>query len=248
MQALVFIPTYNERENIENLINQILNLNLDIGILVVDDNSPDGTGGILEQICKTQPRLSVIHRFDKRSRGLASIAGFKYAIKQNVDYIIEMDADFSHDPKYIPLFLKEIKDCDVIIGSRLVQGGGTIGRSYFRNTLSLLGRCCVRFILNLNISDSTSGFRCFRRSCLGSVNLDELISQGPSVIEEIIFYMKKKGFRMKEVPIIFRDRRGGQSKFNLWEAFGVFFTLIKIRLSYCIGKLKMSFYTARNGP
>ena len=232
MQSLVFIPTYNERENIENLISQILNLNSDISILVVDDNSPDGTGEILDKISKTQPRLSVIHRLGKRGRGLASIVGFKYALRQNVDYIIEMDADLSHDPRYIPLFLKEIRDCDIIIGSRMVQGGGIIGRSHFRNAISRFGQYFVNLILKLNISDSTSGFRCFRRYCLFSIDWEKIISQGASVIEEIVFCMRKNGFIIKEVPIIFQDRRGGRSKFNLRKAFAVFFTLIKIRITY----------------
>ena len=232
MQALVFIPTYNERENIQNLINQILNLNYNISILVVDDNSPDGTGRIVDEISKTQPRLSVIHRFDKRGRGLAGIAGLKYALRQNVDYIIEMDADFSHDPMYIPLFLNEIKDCDVIIGSRLVKGGGIIGRSCFRDAFSRLSQHLIKLILNLDISDSTSGFRCFRRSCLEDIDWDKLVSVGPSIVEEIIFHMKKKGFRIKEVPIKFKERRGGQSKLSFLKVIDVLFTLIRIRLSY----------------
>ena len=128
MQALVVIPTYNERENIKNLINQILNLNSDISILVVDDDSPDGTGKIVDEISKQESRLSILHRVDKKGRGAAGIAGFKYAIKQNAEYIIEMDADFSHSPEYIPLFLKEIKDCDVVVGSRMIKGGRIVGR------------------------------------------------------------------------------------------------------------------------
>ena len=231
MHALVFIPTYNEQENIENLISEILGLNLDISILVVDDNSSDGTGKILEKISKALPRLSVIHRFDRQGRGLAGIAGFKYAVKQNADYIIEMDADFSHHPKYIPLFLEEIEDCDVVIGSRMVKGGAVLDRSYLRNILSHLGQYFIRFILNLNIRDSTSGFRCFRRSCLESIDWDKLISRGPSIIEETNFYLRKGGFKIKEVPIVFKERQKGCSKLNLFKICDVFYRLIKLRLA-----------------
>lgn len=230
MQALVIIPTYNERENIEELINRLLNLNPDIDVLVVDDNSPDGTGWLLDNIIKDQPRLSVIHRFDRRGRGLAGVAGFKHAISRKADYVIEMDADFSHDPEYIPLFLDEIKDCDVVVGSRMVKGGRIVGRGFLRNALSLLGQYFIGLILGLDIRDSTSGFRCFRRRCLESIDWDKIISRGPSIIEEVAYRIKRKGFRFKEVPIVFKNRRQGRSKLNLSQALGVFFTLIKVRL------------------
>ncbi|MFH1338765.1 MAG: polyprenol monophosphomannose synthase [Candidatus Omnitrophota bacterium] len=230
MQALVIIPTYNERENIEELINRLLNLNSDINVLVVDDNSPDGTGRLLDNIIKNQPRLSVIHRFDRRGRGLAGVTGFKHAIRHKADYVIEMDADFSHDPAYIPLLLEEIKDCDVVVGSRMVKGGRIVGRGFLRNALSKLSQYFIRLILGLDVLDSTSGFRCFRRRCLESIDWNKIISEGPSIIEEVAYYIKRKGFRFKEVPIVFKNRRRGRSKLNLSGALGVFFTLVRVKL------------------
>ena len=231
MHALVFIPTYNEQENIENLINQILCLHLDISILVVDDNSSDGTGKIVDRISKTQPRLTVIHRFNQRGRGWAGIAGFKYAIKQNVDYIIEMDADFSHHPKYIPLFLEEIKDCDVVIGSRQVRGGKVIGRGLQRRCLTFLAQCFCRFVLGINILDVTSGFRCFRKCVLEGIDLGKLKSTGPSIVEEINFHLLGQGFKVKEVPIEFQLRCQGSSKLSLMKVLDAFFTLLRVRLA-----------------
>lgn len=233
MQTLVIIPTYNERENIEELIKRLLNLNSDISVLVVDDNSPDGTGRLLNNIIKDQPRLSVIHRFGCRGRGLAEVAGFKYAISSKAKYVIEMDADFSHDPAYIPLLLEEINDCDVVVGSRMVEGGSIVGRGFLRNALSLAAQYLIRIMLRLDIRDSTSGFRCFRRHCLESIDWNKIISCGPSIIEEIAYYLRKKGFRFKEVPIMFKNRQRGRSKLNLSEALGVFFTLVRVRLFPC---------------
>lgn len=228
-KALVFIPTYNEKDNIGDLVSQILNLNLGIDILVVDDDSPDGTGGILDEISKIHPNLSVIHRFESRGRGLAGIAGFKYAIKQDVDYIIELDADHSHDPNYIPLFLKEIENCDVVIGSRKIRNAGIIGSSLQRRCLTFFAWYFCRFILGINISDATSGFRCFKRSVLESIDLNSLKSTGPSIVEEINLRIQKKGFKVKEIPIIAKPRQGGSSKLNLIKTIDTLYTLLKVR-------------------
>ncbi|MFH1577562.1 MAG: polyprenol monophosphomannose synthase [Candidatus Omnitrophota bacterium] len=231
MQTLVIIPTYNERENIKSLISQILGLNLDIDILVVDDSSCDGTAEILDEISSKETRVSIIHRSGKRGRGLGGIDGMRWALKRSFDYIIEMDGDFSHQPKYIPVFLDEIRDCDVIIGSRRVCNGGAVGINLQRRFLSCFGQYLSRLVLGLDILDATSGFRCFRQRALKGIDLGKLKSQGPAIIEETNFYFQKNGFKIKEVPIIYTPRQGGVSKLNLIKAFNVFWTLLKIRFT-----------------
>lgn len=231
MKTLVIIPTYNERDNIEELIHEILSLNLDIHILVVDDDSYDGTAESLRRVADCCSNVSVIHRYNRRGRGLAGIEGFKWALAQMVDYIIEMDGDFSHDPQYIPIFLREIKDCDVVIGSRRIKDGRVLGRPWLRNYLGLLAQLFCRIMLGINILDATSGFRCFRKYVLQELDLDNLLSKGPSIVEEINYHLKKRGFKIKEVPIVFRQRRRGSSKLNLLKILDAFYTIIRVRLA-----------------
>ncbi len=225
----MLIPTYNERDNIEALINRILNLNPEIRILVIDDNSSDSTGEIVDRLVKTNPRLSVLHRYNRRGRGSAGVTAFKYAIRQNVDCVIEMDADFSHDPKYIPELLKNIGDYDVVIGSRMVNDGRVVGANILRRYLSTLARVFCHFILGINIRDATSGFRCFKKRVLENIDLDNLRSTGPSIIEEVNLRIQEKGFKIKEIPIIFRARSKGRSKLNLAKVLDTAYTLLKIK-------------------
>jgi dolichol-phosphate mannosyltransferase len=231
MKALVFIPTYNEKDNIKNLIQEILKLNLDLHILVVDDESGDGTVEILDKIVRSDPRVSVIHRKGERGRGLAGREGFKYALKQDIDYLIEMDADFSHHPRYIPQFLQAITDCDVVIGSRWIKGGSVCGRPWQRDYFSGLAQFFCRFILGLDIRDGTSGYRCFKKDVLEKIDLDNFLSKGPSIVEEVNYHLQKKGFKVKEIPIIFYQRRQGSSKLNIAKLLETFYTLIMVRLS-----------------
>lgn len=225
------IPTYNEKENIENLIDEILRLNLDLDILVIDDNSDDGTVEVLDKITKSNSRVFAIHRQGERGRGLSGIEGFKWALAQGADYIVEMDADFSHDPRYIPIFLREIRDCDVVIGSRRIKDGKTLGRIWMRNYLSQLAQLFCRFILGINIMDATSGFRCFKRHALEEINLDRLLSKGPSIVEEINFYLQKRKFKIKEIPIVFMSRRKGSSKLSPLKIYDTFWTLMKVKIT-----------------
>jgi dolichol-phosphate mannosyltransferase len=231
MKTIVFVPTYNERDNIRPFICDILRLSPDIHILVVDDSSDDGTAQILDELARDHSQVLVMHRCGKRGRGLSGIEGLRRALSEKVDYIIEMDADFSHDPKYIPVFLKEIGDCDVVVGSRTVKGGQIIGRSFSRNYLTYLAHLFSRAILGLKVSDATSGYRCFKRCTLESLDWDKFISDGPAILEEMIYHLQKKGFKIKEVPIVFGPRSRGRSKLNFLKLMKVLYTLIRIRLS-----------------
>lgn len=214
MKAMAMIPTYNESGNIERLIKEILAQGDDIGIVVVDDDSPDGTWRIVEEYSKKDPRVHLLRRVGRRGRGTAGIEGFLYAVRQGVEFIIEMDADFSHKPSYISEFLKQMDDCDLLIGSRMVKGGGEMGRGPLRRCITKGANLYIRLILGLPYKDSTSGYRVFRREVLDAIDLDDLMSTGPSIVQEVLYKAHRKGFRIKEYPIIFEDRTVGQSTFN----------------------------------
>jgi len=215
MKTFVVISTYNEAENIKDLINITLEVGIaDLSILVVDDNSPDGTSHIVKEIADKNKRVALLTRYKKRGRGSAGTDGFKYALNRGADYIIEMDGDFSHDPRYIPEFLKAIKDCDVILGSRFVKGGRDIGRGLKRQIITKLAGIYVRGLLKINIKDVSSGYRCFKKQIFEKVDLDDMVSGGPSIVLEKLYKIISKGFRIKEVPIVFTDRRQGKTKLD----------------------------------
>jgi dolichol-phosphate mannosyltransferase len=215
MKTTVMIPTYNERENIKSLINDILSLDNDISVVVVDDNSPDGTSQLVESSFSNNSRVDLICRKDDKGRGTAGIVGFQHALKKGADYIVEMDRDYSHNPKYIPTFLKEIQNFDVVIGSRNIEGGKEAGRSVFREFITWFANVYIRIIMGINIKDCTSGYRCFRRQVLESIGLEKMVSKGPSIVEEILYACHLKKFRIKEIPILFEDRTRGDSTKNL---------------------------------
>jgi len=215
MKTTVMIPTYNERENIKSLINDILSLDNDISVVVVDDNSPDGTSQLVESSFSNNSRVDLICRKDDKGRGTAGIVGFQHALKKGADYIVEMDSDYSHHPKYIPTFLKEIQNFDVVIGSRNIEGGKEAGRSVFREFITWFANVYIRIIMGINIKDCTSGYRCFRRQVLESIGLEKMVSKGPSIVEEILYACHLKKFRIKEIPILFEDRTRGESTKNL---------------------------------
>jgi dolichol-phosphate mannosyltransferase len=215
MKTYVMIPTYNERENIGKLIKEIVCLELpDIHIVVVDDNSPDGTSAVVKQLSKEQPAVELLLRTTGRGRGSAGIAGFKYALEHGADCVVEMDADFSHHPKYIPSFLKAIQDADMVVGSRMIAGGRDIDRGIMRRAITFLAGVYVRILLGLKIRDVSSGYRCFKRKVLETIELDSMVSTGPSIVSEIFYRAHLKGFSIKEVPIVFEDRTHGQTKLN----------------------------------
>jgi len=214
MKALVIIPTYNEKENISQIIDAVLEQDDSVEILVVDDNSPDGTARIVEDLLKNNPRIHILKRKRKLGLGSAYVAGFKYALQKKYDYIFEMDADFSHDPKVIPEMLKTIQKCDLVIGSRYVNGINVVNWPLIRLMLSYFASKYVYIVTGLPLKDPTGGFKCFRKEVLESIDLDNILSDGYSFQIEMNYRVWSKKFRIKEIPIIFTDRRSGQSKMS----------------------------------
>jgi dolichol-phosphate mannosyltransferase len=213
-KILIIVPTYNEYENIERLIGEINSINSSLDILVVDDNSPDGTGEHVKKLKEKFSNLHLIEREGKLGLGTAYVAGFNFALENGYTIIFEMDADFSHDPKEIPNFLEAINEADLVIGSRYIKGVNVVNWPLSRLLLSYFANKYTRLITGLPICDSTGGYKCFRREVLESVNLDEVRSGGYSFQIEMNFKAWKKGFRLKEIPIIFIDRAVGKSKMS----------------------------------
>ena len=221
MKSMIIVPTYNERENIEKLINKLLSLQAGVEVLVVDDGSPDGTGEIVEGLRKNEPRIHIIHRPAKMGLGSAYVAGFKYALSLGADYVFEMDADFSHDPAAIPEFLEEIKHYDLVLGSRYLKGVTVVNWPLSRLILSYSANVYTRIVTGLPLKDATGGFKCFRRAVLESLDLDRIKSDGYSFQIEVSFHCWRKGFSIQEIPITFVDRYQGTSKMShriIWEA------------------------------
>lgn len=222
LDALVVIPTYNERDNIERVIRALLALPAGLGVLVVDDDSPDGTGRIVDEIRAREPRVHVIHRSGKFGLGTAYIAGFKWALA-NTDarFIFEMDADFSHNPDAIPRFLDRIRDADLVIGSRYVEGVTVVNWPLSRLILSISANIYTRIVTGMPLHDATGGFKCFRREVLMALPLDQIKSDGYSFQIEVNYHAWKRKFRIVEMPIVFTDRLVGASKMSrriIWEA------------------------------
>jgi dolichol-phosphate mannosyltransferase len=232
MKAMAMIPTYNEAPNIEPLLREILRQGPDIGAVVVDDNSPDGTAAIVKRLREEDPRVHLILRMNERGRGTAGVAGFKYAVARGVDFIIEMDADFSHQPSYISSFLSQMDDCDLLIGSRLVEGGGEKGRHFLRKMITRAANAYIRLILGVPVRDCTSGYRVFRRKVLEAIELEQLMAVGPPIVEEVLFKAYRKGFRIKEVPYILEERKAGESTFNRRIMLNALLMMPKIRWKY----------------
>lgn len=213
-RALIIFPTYNERENIEKIVHAVLPLDPRIHVLVVDDNSPDGTGVIADKLAAQESKVRVLHREKKEGLGQAYIAGFRWALEEGFDFIFEMDADFSHGPEYIKVFLKEIQTHDLVIGSRYINGVNVINWPMSRLLLSYFANVYTRWVTGLPLRDATGGFKCFRRKVLESINLDQVGSSGYSFQIEVSMRVWKKGFKIKEIPIIFYDRTAGESKMS----------------------------------
>ncbi|MGQ9549276.1 MAG: polyprenol monophosphomannose synthase [Roseiflexus sp.] len=210
----IVIPTYNERENIAELIRSILDFSR-FRVLVVDDNSPDGTASIVADIAADEPRVGLLLRPAKRGLGSAYVAGFRRALTEGAAYICEMDADFSHDPAYLPQLLAAAETrYDLVLGSRYVPGGGTTDWGVVRRMISRGGNLYARAILGLPVMDATGGFRCYRRRVLETINLDDIQSNGYAFQIELVYRAMRAGFRIGELPIIFPDRRVGRSKMS----------------------------------
>ena len=214
MKSLIIVPTYNELENIRRLLPELMTLDPNIRVLVVDDNSPDGTGKLADELAAEHERISVLHRPGKLGLGSAYVAGFKYAIQQDVDCVFEMDADFSHDPAMIPRFVEQIASCDAVIGSRYISGINVVNWPMSRLLLSYFANIYTRLVTGMTIRDTTSGYKCFRREVLENIELDDVRSDGYAFQIEMNFRCWRKGYRIREIPIIFVDRRSGTSKLS----------------------------------
>lgn len=236
MKTFVMIPTYNEKENIGNLINRILELKIkNLHIVVVDDNSPDGTWKIVQNISKKKKNVHLLLRKIKRGRGYAGKDGFIYCLRHGADTVIEMDADMSHDPKYIPLMLKELKNADLVLGSRRVKGSKEIGRGIIRKIITHLANLYIRILLGLKVKDCNSGFRCFKRKVLEKIDLNKIESKGPAIVQEVLFKAHLKGFKIKEVPITFVNRTKGKSKLGFKQLAAGYFIVTKLKIQHLFG-------------
>ncbi len=214
-RALVIVPTYNEKENIERLIDAVLAQDPSIDVLVVDDGSPDGTGDLVDSLATRNPRVHAIHRAAKLGLGTAYVAGFKWALARDYQFIFEMDADFSHAPERLPEFLKAIQSADVVLGSRYQNGQvNVVNWPMGRLFLSYSANIYARRVTGLPIFDATGGFKCFRRRVLESVDLDDIKSNGYAFQIEMSVRAWRKGFRIVEIPIVFVDRTEGSSKMS----------------------------------
>ncbi len=221
MKTLVIVPTYNEIENIERIIETVLAKAEDIEILVLDDNSPDGTALRVKFMQSSEPRLHLIERPGKMGLGSAYVTGFKYALQNGYEYIMEMDADFSHNPEDVPRLIEAAKKYDLVIGSRYCNGVNIINWPFKRLLISYFASKYVRVITGMPIKDPTGGFKCFNRKVLESIDLDKILSDGYAFQIEMNFRSWVKGFRIKEIPIVFTERLNGVSKMSrhiVWEA------------------------------
>ena len=226
---MIVIPTYNERENLPLLVAELLKLDPPVDILIVDDNSPDGTGRLADGMAASHPQVHALHREGKLGLGTAYLDGFRWGLKPRhtesgqggYDLLMSMDCDFSHDPKYVPALLEQAKTADLVIGSRYVPGGGTVGWGLHRKLISRFANTMVRALLGLRTHDTSAGFRCYRRETLERIGLDNVRSKGYNALEEMVFRCEKAGLRVVEVPITFPDRRRGETKISFKDMVGV---------------------------
>jgi len=238
VKALLIIPTYNEIANIKNIITASLSQSPDLYILVIDDNSPDGTAKAVKEMMENEPHINLIERPKKMGLGSAYVQGFKYALNNDYDYVLEMDADFSHNPADLPRLLEAAKKYDVVIGSRYCQGVNIINWPFRRLLISYFASKYVRIITGMPIKDPTSGFKCFRRRVLEAIDLDSILSDGYAFQIEMNFRAWVKGFTIYEIPIVFTERRDGVSKMSrqiVWEAAWMVWRLQIMKL---LGKIK----------
>ncbi len=241
MNILVCIPTFNESENIEKITSAVLEQGDDFEVLVIDDNSPDGTAEIVEGLKKDNPRIHLIKRPGKMGLGTAYVDGFTYGLSQpRIGYMMEMDADFSHDPEYLKEFKEAIKENDLVIGSRYLNGISIVNWPIMRLLLSYYASIYVRVITGMPVKDPTSGFKCFRREVLEWLDLSRIKSNGYGFQIEMDFYVWRGGFRIKEIPILFIDRRAGKSKMNKKIIFEAVFSVWKLFFKKLFGIDKLT--------
>lgn len=237
-KALVIMPTYNESANLSQIVPLVLEQDPRIDVLVVDDGSPDGTGEIADSIAQTNSRVSVLHREKKLGLGTAYISGFRWGLERGYEYLFEMDADFSHDPDHIPEFLEAATDADLVLGSRYLGGKVTVVNwPMGRLLLSYFANIYAKVVTGHNICDATSGFKCFRRRVLESLDLDSVRSNGYAFQIEMSFRTWRKGFDIKEIPIVFTDRTDGQSKMSGAIVREAIWMVWRLRLQALLGRL-----------
>jgi dolichol-phosphate mannosyltransferase len=236
-KTLVVTPTFNEADNIERFIGQVLGQHPSVEMLVVDDNSPDGTAAIVERMMERDTRIHILKRPGKMGLGTAYVDGFRYAIKRGYDYIFEMDADFSHNPEEIPRLLEKAKEFDLVIGSRYTNGVRVVNWPIRRLLLSYAANVYTRVITGMPVKDATGGFKCFRRKVLEAIDLDRVHSNGYAFQIEMNFKAWSKGFRLCEHPIIFVDRASGQSKMSRKIVYEAVWMVWKLKFRKIVGKL-----------
>jgi glycosyltransferase involved in cell wall biosynthesis len=228
-RALVVLPTYNERENIESLIRAILSLDSEFDVLVVDDNSPDGTGDLVASLGEARREVSLIRRPRKLGLGTAYLAGFRHALERDYAQVVTMDADFSHSPEYLPALRELGRGADLAIGSRYVSGGGAEGWPVRRKIISGTANFLARTVLSLSTHDCTAGFRCYKRDTLLAIDPGSIRSSGYSFLIEMLYRVEKAGLRVREMPIVFVDRKAGSSKISRSEVYKSLYTLARLR-------------------
>ncbi len=229
VSTYVVVPTYNEADNIDELLTELIALPVNLGVIVVDDNSPDGTGELAEQWASRYPdRVHVVHRPGKLGLGTAYIAGFRKGLEQDARAIMTMDADFSHHPRYIPEMIALSRSKHVVIGSRYAPGGGSRNCTWKRVALSRAANTFARTLLGLEAADATAGFRLYRREVLESIPLGSIFSNGYSFLVEMLFMCQRRGWSVGEVPIIFEDRRKGKTKISRQEIYRAIYTVVRL--------------------
>lgn len=237
MKALIIFPTYNEKENIADIIGQVLDLPYDFEVLVVDDKSPDGTGVIVEELAREDKRIHILHRNEKQGLGPAYIAGFKWGLARDYGLFFEMDADFSHRPRYLHSFMEAIADADLVLGSRYITGVNVINWPLDRLLISYFANRYSMIVTGLPVRDATGGFKCYRREVLETIELEKVRSIGYAFQIEMSMRAAAKGFRIKEIPIVFYDRTKGTSKMSFGIAREAALIVWKLRFLKLIGKL-----------
>jgi dolichol-phosphate mannosyltransferase len=230
MKTLIIIPTYNEVDNLRPLLQEIFAQAPECDILIIDDNSSDGTSKLADEIQAESPSVKVIHRPGKLGLGTAYITGFKYALAHAYEAVFEMDADFSHNPRYLPDFLQAIEQAHLVIGSRYVRGGDTPGWSPLRRLISGSGNIFARMLLGMPVRDCTAGFRCYRTLVLQNIDLNTIQSEGYAFQVELTYRVLKQGFKIVEIPIVFMDRRLGKSKMSHKIVLEAFTYVLQTRL------------------
>jgi dolichol-phosphate mannosyltransferase len=236
-RKVVVIPTFNERENIPLIVPVILSQDPEVEVLVVDDSSPDGTGAVVEEMRKTEPRVHLFTRTERQGLGPAYKSGFKRALEMGADYVVQMDADFSHPPTVLPDFFGIMHDTDLVLGSRYINGITVVNWPIERLLISYFGNSYARRLTGLPIRDATGGFKCWSRAALSSIDLDDVRSNGYAFQIEMNFRAWRKGLRMREVPIIFMDRTQGDSKMNKRIAGEALWIVWWLKLQVLRGKL-----------